>query len=350
MPAKGPPPLPKATAVAVVPTPAKVTGEVVLDALGGAMMPGMMNKIEVKLGGKLLGQGTLVGGVRLPFEASVGTHTVEAAMSGGITSLLGGWGKKLEGSASGRTYPVTFDGPGHYLVTLTPAKVRGLPPSGVEVSLTAEAAQQLALAPVEEEQVEGLVQKGFAAIGRGLKGMKESSRQAQLNGRWEPVAGVGEWFMFTGDGGMLRGDGFAAKYRWADEETVELFDSGSDAVVPLKLVSLGKHELILTVAGQSGHFRRTQTISEAVEQQQQEEAERRFAEWRDRTVSVLALGGLAVLVGTVAVAGGVATAAGGGTGDYKQVPCPVCKQSGREVGHKERICTYCHGKGWYLSR
>lgn len=338
-PAKGPPPLPPATAVAVVAKPAKVTGEVVLEGLGGAVMPGQMNKMEVKLSGKPLGTGSLVAGVRLPFESTVGNHTIEIAMSGGFTSLLGGFGKKVEGAASGRSYSVEFQTAGHYLLTLTRAKVRGMPPSGVEVSLTAEAAQELALAPVVEEQVEGLVQKGFAAIGRGVSNMRESSRRAQLHGLWESVSGEGVWFLFTKDSGLLRGDGFAAKFRWADEETVELFESGSDVVVPLKLVSLGKHELILTVGGQSGHFRRVQTITEAVQQQQREEAERRYAEWRDRVVGVLALGGLAVLVGTAAVAGG-----GGGGGVREESPAKP--SGGVKPSVSERVCGSCRGKGW----
>ena len=39
------------------------------------------------------------------------------------------------------------------------------------------------------------------------------SRPALLHGLWEPVTGQALSFMFTKDGAMLRGDGFATKFR-----------------------------------------------------------------------------------------------------------------------------------------
>lgn len=358
---KGPPPLPKSNALAVA-KPATVTGEVVLDGLGGGMMPGQLNKMEVKLSGKSLGSGTLVGGVRLPFEATVGAHTVEIAMSGGITSLLGGFGKKLEGAASGRTYPVTFDQPGHYLLTLTPSNVRGLPPSGVEVGLTAESPQQLALAPVaEEEPVEGAVQKGFAAIGRGWSNMRESSRRSQLHGVWEAVDGEGEWFMFTRDGGMLRGDGFGAKFRWPDDDHVEVYEAGCAATARFQVLSLGKHELLLKAGTHTGHFKRGVSITEGEEQRLREEARRRLAETRQQVLgavgtvaAVLAVGGLAVLCGA-AVAGGAAAGGAGGENSgpaYEQEPCGYCTQRGwtGPGPNNRQTCHICGGKGYMMRK
>lgn len=360
-PSKGTPPLPPSTAVAVVAKPAKVTGEVVLEGLGGAVMPGQMNKMEVKLDGKPLGTGSLVAGVRLQFEATVGQHTIEIAMSGGFTSLLGGFGKKIEGAASGRSYPVEFPTAGHYLLTLTRAKVRGMPPSGVEVILTAEAAQELALAPVEEEQVKGLVQKGFAAIGRGLSSMRESSRRAQLHGLWESVSGEGVWFLFTKDGGLLRGDGFGAKFRWPDDDSVEVYENGCEATARFQIISLGKHELMLKAGSQTGHFKRGVTITEAEEGRLREEARQRMAELRQQTLAtlgtvaaVLAAGGLAVLCGAAATAGesgGEARAAGPG---FSQEPCSVCSQRGWSPstrGDGAKItCNICGGKGFMLRK
>jgi hypothetical protein len=347
IPAKGPPPLPPVAAVAVVAKPAKATGEVVLEGLGGAVMPGQMNKLEVKLDGKLLGTGSLVAGVRLPFEATVGHHTIEIAMSGGFTSLLGGFGKKVEGAALGRSYPVEFKTAGHYMLTLTRAKVRGMPPSGVEVSLTAEAAQELALAPVTEEvPEEGLVQKGFAAIGRGLSSMRESSRRAQLHGLWESVSGEGVWFLFTKDGGLLRGDGFGAKFRWPDEDSVEVYESGCEATARFQILSLGKHELLLKAGSQTGHFKRGVTITEAQEGRLREEARRRMDELRQQVVgtvgtvaAVLAVGGLAVLCG-VAAAG--TAGAGGGSGPRRpgllETHCRDCRSA---LDVRATRCAFC---------
>lgn len=312
-----PPPLPPTVpGMALVGAAKKVTGEVVLEGFGGAVMPGQMNKLEVKLSGKPLGSGSLVAGVRLPFEATVGNHTIEIAMSGGIAKLLGGFGKKIEASASGRTYPITFDLPGHYLVTLTPSRIRGQSPSGVEVTLVQDAAQHLALAPVvEEEPEEGLVQRGFAAIGRGVKNMQESSRRSQLIGLWEPVNFSSQWFMFTKDNAMLRGDGFATKFRWLDDTKVELYADETDKTVQFTVLSLGEFELILKTGDQSGHFRKGTTITEELRQMREEENRKRRAEAAANfknvafgVASVLAAGGFAVLCCGVAV--GAASAGG----------------------------------------
>jgi len=100
-----------------------------------------------------------------------------------------------------------------------------------------------------------------------------------------------------------------------------------------------------------------QTISEAIQQQQREEAERRYAEWRDRAVSVLALGGLAVLVGTAAVAGAAVAgqgAAGDSSGgrDFKEVRCDYCNGTGRKglPGGRDERCHSCGGHGVKRSR
>lgn len=310
------PPPPAVPGMALVANAKKVTGEVVLEGFGGAVMPGQMNKMEVKLSGKPLGSGSLVAGVRLPFEATVGNHTVEIAMSGGIAKLLGGFGKKIEASASGRTYPITFDLPGHYLVTLTPSKIRGQSPSGVEVTLVEDAAQQLALAPVvEEEPEEGLVQRGFAAIGRGVQNMRESSRRSQLIGLWEPVNFSSQWFMFTKDNAMLRGDGFATKFRWLDDNKIELYAEDTDKTVQFTVLSLGEFELILKTGDQSGHFKKGTTITEELRHLREEENRKRRAEAAANfknvafgVASVLAAGGFAVLCCGVAV--GAASGAG----------------------------------------
>ena len=276
---------------------------VVMDPYTGRKASSESDKVDVTFDGRKFGSGSLRNGFRLPcvIRAFLGVHNVTISPSAGVgAKFLGMLGKQRESTLPEESYRVEFLEPGDYTVQFRfeePRRELDYPVGAVVVKQgSVQGIDVLA------KQGAALVGKGFSALTRGWNTMQESSRRSQLHGRWESTTGVGQWFMFTRDGAMLRSDGFATKFRWADDETVELFEGGSDAVLSLNLLSLGKHELILKAGGQSGHFRRTQTITEAVEQQQKEEAERRFAEWRDQTTKVLAIGGLAVLVGTVAVA------------------------------------------------
>lgn len=157
--------------------------------------------------------------------------------------------------------------------------------------------------------------RGFAAIGRGMKNMRESSRRSQLIGLWEPVNFSSQWFMFTKDDAMLRGDGFATKFRWLDDTKIELYAEETDKTAQFVVLSLGEFELILKTGDQSGHFKKGTTITQELRQIREEEYRRRQAEaaanFKNVAVgaaSVLAAGGFAVLCCGVAV--GAASGAG----------------------------------------
>jgi hypothetical protein len=178
--------------------------------------------------------------------------------------------------------------------------------------------------------------------------------------------------MFTRDGGFLRGDGFGAKFRWADDECVEVYENGVEATARFQVLSLGKHELLLKAGTQTGHFKRGVSITEAEEQRLREEARRRMAETRKQVLgavgtvaAVLAVGGLAVLCGAAmagaADGGGAdATTAAGDKGGakaggpaYDQEPCLECSQKGwkyREDGVSQKPCHICGGKGYMLRK
>ena len=138
--------------------------------------------------------------------------------------------------------------------------------------------------------------------------MQESSRRDQLIGLWEPVNFSSQWFMFTKDDAMLRGDGFATKFRWLDDDKIELYAEETDKTVQF-VVLLGEFELILKVGDQSGHFKKGTTITQELRQIREEEYRKRRAEaaanFKNVAVgaaSVLAAGGFAVLCCGVAVA------------------------------------------------
>jgi hypothetical protein len=187
---------------------------------------------------------------------------------------------------------------------------------------------------------------------RQLKANEErKKRRAHLHGLWEPVDREGQSFLFTKDGGMYRSDGFGAKYRWAADGKLELYEDGCEPTVQFALLSLSELEMILKTGGQSCHFRRCDTISEA------EMARRREAAFRMLgnvvggvskvalgAAAVLAAGGFAVLCGAGALA--AAGSSGPPVGSGNMVACSICCQTGMMPNGP---CPKCGGKGWLLA-
>ena len=352
---KGPPPLPRkaapAATSALVPKEEKrVTGELHLGKGGvnrGSLI-GLKEELAVYLDKERIGTGSYVDGFSLQFESVVGSHSVtikEEKQMGGVAKLMvAGVNLGLE-----KTYRVAFKGPGHY-------EVEFLPPTGFKAKLGMEKL------PADAE---------VTRTGPALQSVAVSEeRTTALVGFWQDVRGSGAGFLFTPDHAMVRDDGLASKFRWLGRDDIELYADGCEATAVFHIISLGSHELVLKAGEVAAHFKRGQTVTEVEMQRREDEARRRQAEdaqaFRDAAVgvsSLLAAGGFAVLCGGVGLgaaaagvgigvgaAGGAATAAGGGKRDYKQVPCPVCKQRGYELSNKDHACKRCHGKGWYLER
>ncbi len=199
----------------------------------------------------------------------------------------------------------------------------------------------------------GLVITVIVFAVRQLKANEErKKRRGHLHGLWEPVDREGQSFLFTKDGGMYRSDGFGAEYRWAADDKLELYEDGCEQTVQFTLLSLSELEMILKTGGQSCHFKRCDTITEA------EMARRRDAAFRALgnvvggvskvafgAAAVLAAGGFAVLCGAAAVAA-TGSNGGGGVGlGNNMVKCWMCDQSGRTG---DAVCVRCGGKGWLL--
>ena len=356
--AKGPPPLPRKTAPAATPTLAlapkdekRVTGELLLVGKGGVNPGGLIalkDQLSVYLDKERIGTGSLLDGFSLQFESVVGSHSVmirwDRQIGGAAKFIPSGVNLGME-----KTYRVEFRKPGHY-------EVEFLPPTGLKAKLMGEKL------PADAE---------VRRTGTALQSVAVSEERATaLVGLWQAVGGPSLGFLFTTDHAMVRDDGLASKFRWLGRNSIELYAEGCDATVLYNIISLGSHELVLKAGDAAGHFKRGQTITEVEIQRREAEARQRQAEaaqaFRDTAVgvsSLLAAGGFAVLCGGVGVgaaaagvgigvgaAGGAATAAGGGAREYKQVPCPVCKQRGYELSNKDHACKRCHGKGWYLER
>ncbi|MGL4423756.1 MAG: DUF4339 domain-containing protein, partial [Gemmataceae bacterium] len=221
-----PPPLPGSVKQAPVAVPAdskRVTGELYLEASGGAArssLIGLKEQIAVLLDQERIGSGTREEGINLKFESAVGQHSVtlkeEKEVARGFTR-----GKKFDGV--NKSYPVTFDKPGHYDITFLPARgfkaKLGLEtlPGSIEIEYTPQAADFVA---VSEERRNALV------------------------GLWRAVGGSGVAFLFTNDLAMLREDGVGTKFRWSSRDKIELYMDGCEPKAHFQILSLGTHELI----------------------------------------------------------------------------------------------------------
>ena len=208
-----------------------------------------------------------------------------------------------------------------------------------------------------------LVVTGIMALFRWAT---RAERETSLWGKWEPVSGDGCSLWFYQDGGFLRNDGFGAKYTFdLDKDIITVNVEGFSQPIPLKVITITKHELIVDCGGQALHFKKGKTITD----ERWEESVERSKEFLKQTalvtgavtVGVIGLG--VVVLGAAAVAAGGASGGGGyggggsGSGDsqFRQVPCSVCFQKGWIApdptidGGQNKVCYKCGGKGYMLA-
>jgi len=139
----------------------------------------------------------------------------------------------------------------------------------------------------------------------------------------------------------------ATRYRWLSNDKIELYTDDASPKVEIEILSLSKMELIVRADGQGGHFKKGMTVTEA-----EAEAARKAA-WSTAGsiaggAAMLALGGLAVLGGMAAGAGGSSSGEGG------RPKCTNCWGSGIEPGTgggllgggPAKRCEYCLGRGY----
>ena len=315
--AAAPPPVPVAGSPPALVE--RVTGQLVFQGGG----PGAEDQqIDILFDGQKVGVGSCKGGFGLAFETTAGHHTLVLAQSGVMKKVFGTAGKQ-------RSFPLDLQRPGHYDITFSyPRKVGGVLggflagikggvagasvethnlPTEVQVNHSPQARRLPGAVQIDPnaeptEAEEGLVPKM-------LRERKEAARQALLHGLWEPVSGQALSFMFTKDGAMLRGDGFATKFRWVADDKIELYADDTDKTAQFTILSLGQFEMILKAGEQSGHFKKGVTITEAELRRRNEEARKRAKEAAENVknvafgvASVLGAGGFAVLCGGVALA------------------------------------------------
>ncbi len=295
-----PPPLPaRANPTTNTVAPAITTGyatfEIILDPFTG--VPDGTNNPEARLyfdSRHILIPIKLPDGVRLkyPQQVTTGRHLIKLVPLtpvAGIKKLLFVFGKTHdEAPTKERRYGVTFPSPGHYTVRFAFDEPRSHDdyPSAAVVTKEGNSPQDV----------------GIAGLWKGMFGDSESSRRKKLHALWRQVSDTGMWFMFTDDGAMLRQDGLVTKFRWLDKETVELYEAEGGPTVELQILSLSDSELIIKTGGQSGHFYRNATITQAVERERREEAEEAMrgfalgaAKVAGAVAAALVVGGIAIL-------------------------------------------------------
>ncbi len=99
-----------------------------------------------------------------------------------------------------------------------------------------------------------LVVAGFVAL---FRWSVRAERQKNLWGKWEPVDPGEPSLEFTQDGTILRGDGSAGRYRFADD-TIRIEIEGRPTET-LTLLTISGHELVLTGDGRTRSYRRGTT-------------------------------------------------------------------------------------------
>ena len=159
-----------------------------------------------------------------------------------------------------------------------------------------------------------------------IKPFVESLRKRDLLvGKWELVDGEGPAIQLTEDGGFLRLDGIAGNYEYSvAKQTLRI---SLDQVAPTKLqvISVSKHELIVSDGTATQHYQRGETITEAEFRKEMEQAKAALGK------AAATAGKAAVVVGGVAAAVGIgvlgvaaAGAASGSGGSNSKLPCPRC--------------------------
>jgi hypothetical protein len=322
------------------------------------LLPGG-DQIDILLDGQKVGVGSSKDGFDLAFETTAGHHTLVLVQSGVMRKMFGTAGKQ-------RSFRLDLQRPGHYEVMFS-YRQGGVRPGGwlaVRKEVMTRGAELMNL-PTEIQinhaphthRVPGAVlidpnagstEAEEGLVPKMLRERREAARQALLHGLWEPVVGQSLSFMFTKDGAMLRGDGFATKYRWVADDKIELYADDTDKTAQFTVLSRGEFELILKVGEQSGHFKKGVTITEAELSRRREEARKRAKEaYKNVAIgvaAVLAVGGLAVLCGAAAV--GVAGAAGEG-GCASGAGASGASSTTYGVPKKQpHECDECHGIGW----
>jgi hypothetical protein len=151
---------------------------------------------------------------------------------------------------------------------------------------------------------------------------KHRSRLRRLQEKWELVAGDGPAIQFTNDdhgsdnGAFIRFDGFAGRYTLSKEAPFDQLSIGlGDELISLRILSLERDELVLTVDGVSMHYKRGTSITVAEAKKREEaykESLKSVGKVALATVGVVGAG-IAIL-GVAAVAAGAAGSGGGGAG------------------------------------
>jgi hypothetical protein len=101
-----------------------------------------------------------------------------------------------------------------------------------------------------------------------------TDRSRYLQRKWEPVNEDGPAIQFTEDGAMIRFDGFAARYTFSGEEPNETITIHIDGerVIVLKVLTLGRDEMVLSGEGGTRHYRRGTSITDAEAQKRADAA------------------------------------------------------------------------------
>lgn len=293
-----PPPLPaKANSTPETETPALTTGhatfEIILDPFTGEPTGEVCPKVRFLFNEFICNNVSceLRDGFRVKFpqQVATGKHLIKLAPRipfTGLAKLLFLFGMYDSAAPKGeRRYRVEFPTPGHYTIRFVFDEPRSDDDYPSDVVVTKEG---------------GVPQDvGIAGWWRGIN---ESSRRKKLHALWRQVGDTGLWFMFTKDGAMLRQDGLVTKFRWLNNETVELYEAEDGPTVKLQILSLSDSELIIKTGGQSGHFYRNATITQAVERERREEAEEAMrgfalgaAKVAGAVAAALVVGGIAIL-------------------------------------------------------
>lgn len=179
------------------------------------------------------------------------------------------------------------------------------------------------------------------------------------NKHWEPTHKSTPSLLFFEDGGMMRSDGFGAKWKYdLPSDAIVITTLGSVSDVALPIISLTSDELVLSIEGRALHYKKGTTLTgERLAQLRAKQAE--FAKNAAivaasavAVVGIAAVGALAA-VGAAGAAAGAAGAGGGGGGPVSGGIGPVSGASSAPSktsafpGTTPVKCASCSGKGWY---
>ena len=162
----------------------------------------------------------------------------------------------------------------------------------------------------------------------------EKTRADLLVGKWDLVGGD-NFVQFTKDGAIFRADGFVARYELVDDDQALDFSLDGKRLLKVPLMSLSKHELVLSDNGLAMHFQRGTSISEA-EMKKARDAFNAKLMSAGKTAATVAAGIGVGILAMGAVGALAAAATGGKRSELPSGPRPV----------REEVCRRCNGKGW----